>query len=110
MQDLPEFKPMKSSSVQTYVRTIFGANMVDIVSYEDHHFRVIFKSTQFVLQEGASVPSRSQWSGLKKRMKRHNRNVFVFKESGEIECAELIEIETADNQTCYYIDFGFFAH
>jgi len=108
MQDLPEFKPMKESTVQTYVRTLFGANMVKLITFADHHYRIIFKASQFVLHEGAQAPSKSQWSGLKKRMKRHNRSVFVFKESGMIACPELAQAEGESN--CYYIDFGFFAH
>lgn len=103
MSDLPEFKATSQAKAWHFVRSVFGMNATAIEGFKDHHFRVIFKSTQFHFHEGHNSPTKSQWSSLKKRMKRHDTNVFVFKQTGEASCPE----GNSDND-CYFVDFGFF--
>ena len=103
--DLPEFDKQPHDAVLPYIKSIFAANFVKLEKYEDGHFRAIFKSSYFTLQEGRTEPSKSQWSTLKKKMKRHNKNVFVFKETGQIACNP-----SQVSDTCFYVDFGFFLY
>jgi hypothetical protein len=103
MNDLPEFKATSTAKTWHFVRSVFGVNALAIEENADHHFRVIFKSTQFHIHEGHDSPTKSQWSSLKKRMKRHDTNVFVFKETGKADCPD----EQSEDD-CYYVDFGFF--
>lgn len=105
MDDLPEFKATSMAKAWHYVRSVFGTNAVTVEEAADHHFRVIFKPTQFHIHEGHDEPSKSQWSSLKKRMKRHDASVFVFKETGKAECTD--DVAHSDDN-CYYVDFGFF--
>ena len=53
-------------------------------------------------QGDATEPSKSQWSTLKKQLKRRDHQIFVFKEYGTVPC----NAET--DATCLYLDFGFF--
>ncbi len=101
--DLPEFdaKQAKQRGLP-FIKGIFADALVKLNIEDDGRCRAIFKKSYFVLQEGNTEPSKSQWSTLKKKIKRHNRGVFVFKETGEIACSP--ESETM----CYYLDFGFF--
>lgn len=73
----------------------------ELVEYPDGHYRALFEAAYFVLPGGQSAPSKSQWNNLKKRMKRHEPLVFVFKEHGEV--------ADKDGRQCCYVDFGFFA-
>lgn len=104
--DLPEFDKRPHNRVLPYTKSIFGANFVRLTGFDDGHFRVIFKSSYFVVQEGKSEPSKSQWNTLKKKMKRHHKGVFVFKETGTADCV----VPTGQDYNCYYLDFGFFAN
>jgi hypothetical protein len=101
--DLPEFEKRPKHEVLPYVKAIFTKSFVSLDEYDDGHFRVIFKPSYFVLAEGSDKPSKSQWGTLKKKMKRHHRGVFVFKETGTVECG-------AEQGACYYVDFGFFMY
>ena len=103
--ELPEFdlKEAKRRALP-FVNSIFTKSLSKLEIADDGRCRAIFKKSFFVLQEGASEPSKSQWSTLKKKFKRHNPGVFIFKETGEIPCAD------AGEETCYYIDFGFFSY
>jgi hypothetical protein len=103
--DLPEFEKRPQYLVLPYVKAVFTGSFLQLQEYDDGHYRIIFKSIYFVLQGDNTAPSKSQWSTLKKKMKRHNKGVFIFKEVGKVDC----EIEAAD-YACYYVDFGFFAH
>jgi len=103
--DLPEFDKRPQHQVLPYVKQIYTGSFLKLIEYDDGHWRIVFKSTYFVLQEGKTEPTKSQWSTLKKKMKRHNRGVFVFKETGSVDC----EMSDADYD-CYYVDFGFFRY
>ena len=102
--DLPEFEPRKKQQVLPLLNTVFRGQVADLTQYDDGHFRVILRSGVFTLQPGETEPTRSQWNTLKKRLKRHNRRIFVFKEHGEVQCPD------STDATCYYLDFGFFAY
>jgi hypothetical protein len=112
--ELPDFQKRKTHIVMTYITQILsmsgGSALLKLIPYEDNSFRVIFKSTVFTLQEGATEPSKSQWSTLKKRMKRHDHSVFVFKKHGEANCEDAGDnVSATRDYDCLYIDFGFLA-
>ncbi len=103
MDDVPEFEKRPHRKVMTFTTSIFGKNLIDLRPFDNGSFRVIFKSGMFTLAEEQGEPSHSQWSTLKKRLKRHDRSTFVFKEHGHIECPT-----PSEGEACYYLDFGFF--
>lgn len=113
--ELPEFRSVPRNQVMSYLNGIFnvpgmsGSALLKLIEYDDHHFRAIFKSTFFALQPGAEAPTKSQWGTLKKKMKRHDRQVFVFKQTGEVNCntVDRLRPENRDYR-CYYVDFGYF--
>jgi hypothetical protein len=103
MSDLPRFQKRSQQAVQDYIGRVLNhgdrpedTTLQELIAYEDGHFRAIFRREYFALQEGHTEPTKSQWNTLKKRMKRMDRRVFVFKEHG---------ISGDD----LYVDFGFFA-
>lgn len=107
-KSLPQFKRRPQESVQALLSTVLTnpavseeTQLVELETYPDGHFRAWFSPDYFVLAEGASEPSKSQWNTLKKKLKRHDALAFVFKAYGE---------EVRDGQMRYYLDFGFFAH
>ncbi len=107
MKDLPEFKKRIREDVLKFAQRILTndaqlqhTDVLELIEYKDGHYRVLFSPRYFILPEGQSEPSKSQWTTLKKKFKRHEPNVFVFKEHGEL--------KTIDGKA-YYVDFGFFA-
>lgn len=103
--DIPQFDSQRAKQrALPYIKKIVGDHFVRLIIAEDGRCRVIFKQTYFVLQPNKTEPTKSQWSTLKKKFKRHNRDVFVFKQTGVIPCNER---DTSDD-ACYYVDFGFF--
>ena len=106
MHNLPEFEAREHANVMRYVRQVFGesgdqSNLVDLIGYEDGHYRAIFRPLYFIIQPGKDKPSKSQWNTLKKHMKRLDKRVFIFRQHGETHTKQ---------GPCYYIDFGFFAN
>lgn len=107
MKPLPAFKIRPRDQVMTLANRVLMLDshsdhsyLHDLIAYEDGHFRLIFDLAYFVLQPGQTEASKSQWSSLKKKFKRHEPNVFVFKEHGII---------TDKGRRYGYLDFGFFA-
>lgn len=107
MKDLPAFKAHPRDQVMELVYRVLMLDshsdhsyLHELVTYEDGHYRVLFDPAYFVLQPDQHEPSKSQWSSLKKKFKRHDPQVFVFKEHGEVK---------AGGKTYAYLDFGFFA-
>ena len=104
--ELPEFRKMKKAYVTKLINSILigagGASLVRMNDYDDNHFRVIFKISYFQLTDGNDMPSKSQWNTLKKKMKRRDRSIFIFREYGSIECEG-----ASEGNTCLYLDFGF---
>jgi len=107
--DLPEFQTRQPEQVMLYIRGVFSSSVIKLLSYDDGHFRIIFDASYFTMREDQTEPSKSQWGTLKKKMKRHNKQVFIFKKHGIIDCAEIQAVVQATTQ-CLYIDFGFFAY
>lgn len=108
--DLPEFLKQPKHQVNMLMTQVFADQFIKLVEYDDHHFRAIFRSTQFVLADGATEPSKSQWSTLKKKLKRRDHRIFVFKQSGFIDCSEVFNDDLLRNFRCCYVDFGFFKY
>lgn len=106
MKALPEFKPHHRTSVLKYLDQVLtnhessASHLHNLIEYEDGHYRALFRPDYFVLAEGQTTPTKSQWNSLKKKMRRQNPALFVFKEHGEV--------EDAGERYCY-VDFGFFA-
>lgn len=107
MKDLPAFKARPRDQVMALVHRVLMLDshsdhsyLHELVAHQDGHYRVLFDSAYFVLQPGRNEPSKSQWSNLKKKFKRHDPNVFVFKEYG----AQMV-----NGKSYAFLDFGFFA-
>jgi len=107
MKDLPAFKERPRDQVMALVHRVLMLDshsdhsyLHELTAYNDGHYRVLFDPAYFVLQPGQAEPSKSQWSSLKKKFKRHDPSVFVFKEHGS---------QTIKGKTYAYLDFGFFA-
>ena len=105
MSELPEFMKRPKAQVVPFLLGVLGAGFVEVKEFEDHHFRVVFKASVFTMQEGQSEPTNSQWSTLKKRMKRRDRRLFIFKQHGQVPCPP-----DKGEGPSYYLDFGYFAH
>ncbi len=112
MKELPRFKARNREAVLDFIAEVLTNRqrpdqtcLVELVAYRDGHYRAIFDPAYFVLLEGQQQPSKSQWNSLKKKMKRRDRRVFIFKEHGEVPCPR----DHGGAGRCYYLDFGFFA-
>lgn len=110
--EIPDFRKVKLSIVTTYINRILnsggGLSLLKLIEFEDNHYRAIFRAGYFALADDATEPSKSQWNTLKKKMKRHDRTVFVFREYGKVDCREVGENPTRKvDEDCLYIDFGF---
>ncbi len=110
MKDLPNFQPRSFEAAFDFISAILTTKdhpddtlLVELIQYDDGHYRAVFDPAYFTLQPGEAQPTRSQWNTLKKKLKRHDPTVFVFKEHGEVAC------EGAEGGRCYYVDFGFLA-
>lgn len=109
MKDLPKFRTRARVHVLALIQPLLvnpsvsdKTQLYELLEYEDGHYRAIFNRDYFTLASGQTEPSKSQWNTLKKKLKRHDRAAFVFKEHGEIDCEH-------DERGCCYLDFGFFA-
>ena len=103
MKTLPDFKTRRIDEVESFAMQVFThpdepehSHFQRLETFADGHYRAIFSPAYF---RRAADPTKSQWNNLKKKLKRHDKQVFVFKECGLI----------AEENTGY-IDFGFFAH
>lgn len=113
-KDLPKFKPRRYEAVQSFASEILTpphetparSCLRRLIEYPDGHYRAVFDPGFFNLEAGQSAPSKSQWNTLKKKMKRHDPLVFIFKDHGETDC----ETGSAADNRCFYLDFGFFQH
>ncbi len=107
--DLPVFRKVKHSYAAGIANNVLssprGAAMLRLIEFEDHHFRAIFDQKYFQLQDGKTAPSKSQWSTLKKKFKRRNRSIFVFRAHGELPCKQVSRADKG--RTCLFLDFGF---
>ncbi len=103
MSDLPEFEKRPKHIVNNLAMEALMSNLVALESHNDGHFRAIFRKKYFQLASPEAEPSKSQWGTLKKRFKRRDHTIFIFKEHGSCACPN------DEAQTCYYLDFGFLA-
>lgn len=107
--ELPEFQKMRRRFVADFINGALsgprGACLIKLIEYDDHHYRAVFRRSYFELIDGAEMPSKSQWNTLKKKLKRRNRRIFVFRDYGSVACSEY-ELVGPD-QVCLYLDFGF---
>ncbi len=112
MNDIPQFRKVQRRHAASIAHGVFsgprGAALLQLIEYDDHHFRAVFDLKHFQLAPGNSLPSKSQWNSLKKRLKRRDRSLFIFRKYGTIDCAAGGKPVKAD--TCLYIDFGFLLH
>lgn len=100
VDDFPELDKNMSTTARGLAGSIFREYLVELKEFDDGRFRVLFDGQYFNLDASRPIPTKSQWSSLKKRFKRHHKGVFVFKETGE----------SKDVRTRYYMDFGFFLY
>ncbi|MDE2777328.1 MAG: hypothetical protein OXI77_15465 [Chloroflexota bacterium] len=107
--DLPPFRKVKrgyaASLIHQALSSPRGAALLQLVEFDDHHYRAVFNLNHFQLAEGKCLPSKSQWNTLKKRLKRRDRSIFIFRDYGQIDCKAHGKSPAA--KTCLYIDFGF---
>jgi hypothetical protein len=105
MKDLPEFKTQHREFVIDFLRQVFThpnqeeSHFVRLVEHKDGHYSAVFSLSYFA---SAETPTKSQWNSLKKKLKRHDKRIFVFKEHSVIDCDA--------PAGCGSLDFGFFAH
>lgn len=107
--ELPRFRKVKRSYAASMIHSALsgagGSALLRLIEHEDHHFRAIFDRKHFQLPPDRDLPSKSQWNTLKKRLKRRDRSIFVFRKYGPIDCKSAGRRVAADG--CLYIDFGF---
>ncbi|MCB9435631.1 MAG: hypothetical protein H6673_01390 [Anaerolineales bacterium] len=102
MKELPSFQQQNFQVVEDLLAQVLTNHISDethlttLIERADGSYRVLFDPAYFVLQEGYTAPTKSQWATLKKKLKRHDNRIFVFKEIG-----------TIDNQC--FLDFGYFS-
>jgi hypothetical protein len=103
---LPKFQSRPITSARRYIHKALtrGGDLYlrDLIAYDDGHFRAVFDKGYFMLAEGVTEPTKSQWSTFKKHLKRVDPHVFIFKAHGYTPCGE-------ENADCCYVDFGFLA-
>lgn len=109
MKELPPFKRMGHTHIQRLLSEVFihprdleTSYFRRLVEFDDGHYGAVFDLDYFA---GAETPTKSQWNTLKKKLKRHDKRIFVLKEHGVTTCHE-----DAQELRCGVIEFGFFAH
>ena len=106
---LPRFRKVKrrfaASIVHDALSSPAGSALLQLIEYDDHHFRAVFDLKYFQLAAGDTSPSKSQWNTLKKKLKRRERSIFIYREYGSIDCRE--RAKAMAGETCLYLDFGF---
>lgn len=105
MNELPSFSKRPQDMVQRFAVRAFThpggdghSDLLHLIAHDDGHYRALFAPAYFILSEGQTEPSKSQWNTLKKKLKRLDKQAFVFKEHGTTE---------HQGKTLYYLDFGF---
>lgn len=108
MKDLPKFRRHNYDHVLELATEVMTRHPDTDVSYlrrldalPDGHYRLAFDLAYFITEDGE--PTKSQWNSLKKKLKRHDKAIFVFKEHGTIAAGEQA------GGTLGYLEFGFFA-
>ena len=106
MKELPRFTKQSSERVKHFAIQVFThpsdpekSYFQELHEHEDKHFSVVFSLNYF---ENATIPTKSQWNSLKKKLKRHDKRLFIFKEHLIVKCDG-----GEDLQRCGQIEFGF---
>ncbi len=107
--ELPPFRRVKRAYAAAIATGAFsgpsGSTLLKLQDFADGRFRAIFSIRYFQLAEGRVSPSKSQWNTLKKRLKRRDHSIFVFREYGEIDCGHTGK--PRPGETCLFLDFAF---
>jgi hypothetical protein len=105
MKPLPDFRTRPIDEVRSLLQRVFShdptgqqTHFVEVLPYADGHYRAVFSLEYFTLAAQHTAPSKSQWNNLKKRLKRHAPQAFIYKDYGTLPGEH------------GYLDFGFFAH
>ena len=110
--ELPRFRKVKRRYAASIVHSALsgpqGSALLQLLEYDDRHFRAVFDISYFQLAEGKYMPSKSQWNSLKKRLKRRDRSLFIFRQYGRLDCDA--QGKAPSELTHLYIDFGFLWH
>lgn len=106
-KNLPDFKTLPQEQVESLLRRVLShdskgevTHLREVHAYEDGHYRAVFNPAYFTLSPGQTEPTKSQWNGLKKKLKRHDPRVFIFKDHGMVPYGA--------ERFCF-LDIGFFA-
>lgn len=103
--EVPIFRRVKRAYAARLIHSVLsnerGSALLELIEYDDRHFRAVFAVSYFQPVAGQVGPSKSQWNTLKKKLKRRDRTVFVFRDHGKL--------ETPADETVvrYFLDFGF---
>lgn len=107
MKNLPEFHHRSHERVLSFLTVMLTnehlsnqTHLKHLEEYPDGHYRAIFDPAYFALPPDQPEPSKSQWNTLKKKLKRHDQQIFIFKEHGTVQ----------QDGRSFYLDFGFFAY
>jgi hypothetical protein len=107
--ELPQFRKVKRRYAASIIHDTLsgpsGSALLQLLEFDDRHFRVVFDLKYFQLAVGNTLPSKSQWNTLKKKLKRRERSIFIFREYGRFDCRKHGITKTVE--TCLYLDFGF---
>ena len=105
--ELPEFRRVKRAYAARVIHSALtnerGSALLELIESDDGRFRVVFAASYFQIQSGQAGPSKSQWNTLKKKLKRRDRTIFVFREHGVLDASAA----GSARRYCYYLDIGF---
>jgi hypothetical protein len=107
MSDIPEFRKQPFDRVHKFMAEVLTNPQAGPksclrqlkVDKTTHQYRALFDPAYFALSTDRPAPTKSQWTTLRKRMKRHRSDVFIFKGHGTT---------MFQGKECYYLNFGFF--
>jgi hypothetical protein len=108
MKDLPRFRSRDYDIARAFAAQMLTNHaqpqtaLLRLTEREDNSFEAVFAARYFVLNEGETEPSKSQWNNLKKRFKRSEPSIFIFKDHGVATCPD-------GEPGCYVLYFGYFA-
>ena len=103
--DVPTFRRVKRSYAARLIHGALinerGAALLELIEFDDRHYRAVFSRKYFQPTAGHAGPSKSQWNTLKKKLKRRDRSIFVFREHG------VLDGPPGGSGSKCFLDFGF---
>ncbi len=103
--EVPAFRRVKRAYAARLIHSALanerGSALLELIEYDDNHYRAVFAESYFLLRADNETPSKSQWNTLKKKLKRRDRSIFIFRAHGKLEAAD------AQAKVKYYLEFGF---